>query len=261
MNQDDKKRAVARAALEFVVPGELVGVGTGSTADAFIDALATLKGRIDGAVASSETTAARLAGHGIRVVDLNSAGELAVYVDGADESTRHRHLVKGGGGRSPARRSWPRRRGRSCASSTIRSSWTRLGRFPLPIEVIPMARSFVARALVRLGGRPERREGFVTDNGNEIPGRARPRHPQSAGPRIRAEPARRHRHQRTVRAARRGRGPGRHRQGSREDLRVAPGLGAGIPLLEEDGGPRVTPVTASVTHSRHGAQAWIPGQH
>ena len=168
MNQDDKKRAVARAALEFVVPGELVGVGTGSTADAFTDALAGIKGRIDGAVASSQATAARLAGHGIRVVDLNAAGELPVYVDGADEATRHRHLVKGGGG------ALTREKIVAAAARTFvcivddSKIVDRLGRFPLPIEVVPMARSLVARALVRLGGRPERREGFVTDNGNEI---------------------------------------------------------------------------------------------
>ena len=168
MNQDAKKRTVAEAALEFVVPGELVGVGTGSTANAFADALATIRGRIDGAVASSEATAARLAGHGIRVVDLNSAGELPVYVDGTDEATRHRHLVKGGGG------ALTREKIVAAAARTFvcivddSKIVDRLGRFPLPVEVIPMARSLVARALVRLGGRPERREGFVTDNGNEI---------------------------------------------------------------------------------------------
>ena len=168
MNQDAKKRAVAEAALEFVVPGELVGVGTGSTANAFVDALAAVRGRIDGAVASSEATAARLAGHGIRVVDLNSAGELPVYVDGADEATRHRHLVKGGGG------ALTREKIVAAAARTFvcvvddSKIVDRLGRFPLPVEVIPMARSLVARALVRLGGRPEPREGFVTDNGNGI---------------------------------------------------------------------------------------------
>ena len=168
MNQDDKKHAAARAALEFVVPGALVGVGTGSTANAFIDALATVKGRIDGAVASSDATAALLAGHGIRVVDLNAAGELPVYVDGADEATRHRHLVKGGGG------ALTREKIAAAAAKTFvciaddSKMVDRLGRFPLPVEVIPMARSLVARALVRLGGRPERRTGFVTDNGNEI---------------------------------------------------------------------------------------------
>ena len=168
MNQDDKKHAAARAALEFVVPGALVGVGTGSTANAIIDALATVKGRIDGAVASSDATAALLAGHGIRVVDLNAAGELPVYVDGADEATRHRHLVKGGGG------ALTREKIVAAAAKTFvciaddSKMVDRLGRFPLPVEVIPMARSLVARALVRLGGRPERRTGFVTDNGNEI---------------------------------------------------------------------------------------------
>ena len=168
MNQDAKKRAVAAAALEFLVPGELGGGGTGSTANAFVDALAAVRGRIDGAVASSETTAARLAGHGIRVVGLNSAGELPVYVDGADEATRHRHLVKGGGG------ALTREKIVAAAARTFvcvvddSKIVDRLGQFPLPVEVIPMACSLVARALVRLGGRPEPREGFVTDNGNGI---------------------------------------------------------------------------------------------
>ena len=168
MNQDAKKRAVAEAALEFVVPGELVGVGTGSTADAFTDALATIRGRIDGAVASSEATAARLAGHGIRVVDLNSAGELPLYVDGADEATRHRHLVKGGGGALTREKIVAAAARKFVCIVDDSKIVDRLGRFPLPVEVIPMARSLVARALVRLGGRPERREGFLTDNGNEI---------------------------------------------------------------------------------------------
>ena len=160
MNQNAKKHAVARAALEFVVPG--------STADAFTDALAGIKGRIDGAVASSQATAARLAGHGIRVVDLNAAGELPVYVDGADEATRHRHLVKGGGG-ALTREKIVVAAARTFVCIVDDSKIVdRLGRFPLPVEVVPMARSLVARALVRLGGRPERREGFVTDNGNEI---------------------------------------------------------------------------------------------
>ena len=168
MNQDARKHAAARAALEFVIPGELVGVGTGSTANAFIDALATVKGRIDGAVASSETASARLAGHGIRVVDLNSAGALSVYVDGADEATRHRHLVKGGGG-ALTREKIVAAAARTFVCVVDDSKMVdRLGRFPLPVEVIPMARSLVARALVRLGGRPEPRTGFVTDNGNEI---------------------------------------------------------------------------------------------
>ncbi len=168
MNQDAKKRAVAEAALEFVIPGELVGVGTGSTANAFIDALAAARGRIDGAVASSEATAARLAGHGIRVVALNSSGDLPVYVDGADEATRHRHLVKGGGGALTREKIVAAAAGTFVCIVDDSKVVRRLGRFPLPVEVIPMARSLVARALVRLSGRPERREGFVTDNGNEI---------------------------------------------------------------------------------------------
>ena len=168
MDQDARKRAVARAALDLVVPGELVGVGTGSTANAFIDALATVRGRIDGAVASSEATAVRLAGHGIRVIDLNAAGALPIYVDGADEATRHRHLVKGGGG-ALTREKIVAAAARTFVCIVDDSKLVdRLGRFPLPVEVIPMARSLVARALVRLGGRPERREGFVTENGNEI---------------------------------------------------------------------------------------------
>ena len=168
MSQDDRKQAVARAAIEYVVPGELVGVGTGSTTNAFIDALATVRGRIDGAVASSEATAARLVAHGIRVLDLNSAGELPVYVDGADECTRHRYLLKGGGG-ALTREKIVAAAARTFVCIVDDSKLVdRLGRFPLPIEVIPMARSLVARALVRIGGRPERREGFVTDNGNEI---------------------------------------------------------------------------------------------
>ena len=168
MDRNAKKRAAARTALEFVIPGELVGVGTGSTADVFIDALAALAGRIDGAVASSRGTAARLTGHGIRVVDINAARDLPVYVDGADECTRHRHLVKGGGGALTGEKIV------AAAAKTFvcivddSKLVDRLGRFPLPVEVIPTARSLVARALVGLGGRPEWRDGFVTDHGNEI---------------------------------------------------------------------------------------------
>ena len=168
MEQDAKKRAAARAALEFVIPGELVGVGTGSTANAFIDALATLKGRIDGAVASSRRTAERLAGHGIRVVRLDAAGALPVYVDSADESTRHRHLVKGGGGALTGEKIVAAAANTFVCIIDDSKLVDRLGRFPLPVEAIPMARGLVARALVRLGGRPAWRDGFVTDNGNEI---------------------------------------------------------------------------------------------
>ena len=168
MDRDDRKRAAARAALESVVPGELVGVGTGSTASAFIDALAEIKGRIDGAVASSGATAARLTGHGIRIVDLNAAGEIPLYVDGADEITRHRHLAKGGGGALAREKIVAAAAKKFVCIADDSKLVDRLGCLPLPIEVIPMARALVARALVRLGGRPEWRAGFVTDNGNEI---------------------------------------------------------------------------------------------
>lgn len=168
MNQDEKKIAVARAAIEHVPAGTVVGVGTGSTANCFIDALAEIRGRIEGAVASSEASAARLAGHGIEVHDLNTVDAIEVYVDGADETTKHRHLVKGGGG------ALTREKIVAAAARTFvcvvddTKLVDRLGAFPLPVEVIPMARAQVARALIGLGGRPEWRQGFVTDNGNDI---------------------------------------------------------------------------------------------
>ncbi len=168
LDQNEKKRRVAAAALDYVAEDSVVGVGTGSTANCFIDALATLKGRIRGAVASSEASAARLRAVGIAVFDLNDTGELGVYVDGADEATRDRCLVKGGGG------ALTREKIVAAASATFvcviddSKMVTRLGRFPLPIEVIPLARNQVARALAARGGRPVWREGFVTDNGNVI---------------------------------------------------------------------------------------------
>ncbi len=168
MSQDKGKQAAALAALDHVRTGDVVGVGTGSTANHFIDGLAKLKGRIDGAVASSEATAERLRGHGIEVRELNDVGKLRLYVDGADEATRHRHLIKGGGG------ALTREKIVAEASETFvciadRSKMVdRLGAFPLPVEVIPMARSLVARALVRMGGEPAWRTGFTTDNGNVI---------------------------------------------------------------------------------------------
>ncbi len=168
MNQDDKKRAVARAALAYVEDNSFIGVGTGSTANHFIDALAGLKARIDGAVASSEATAARLRAHGIPVLELNAAGELAVYVDGADEATRHGHLVKGGGGALTREKIVAAASRRFVCIIDDSKLVERLGAFPLPVEVIPMARSYVARELVRLGGTPEWREGYVTDNGNLV---------------------------------------------------------------------------------------------
>jgi ribose 5-phosphate isomerase A len=167
MTQDDMKRAVARAAVDYA-RGGVIGVGTGSTANHFIDALAEVKGRIDGAVASSEATAARLKGHGIPVFELNSVGDLEIYVDGADEITEHFAMVKGGGGaltREKIVAAASKQFICICDESKLVGV---LGSFPLPVEVIPMARSHVARELVKLGGQPRLREGFTTDNGNVI---------------------------------------------------------------------------------------------
>ena len=167
MTQDEMKQAVARAAVDYA-KGGIIGVGTGSTANYFIDELARVKGRIDGAVASSEATAARLKAHGIRVMDLNSVGELEIYVDGADEITQHFHMIKGGGGALTREKIVA-----ACARYFVcvadQSKLVgMLGKFPLPVEVIPMARGYVARELVKLGGQPILREGFTTDNGNVI---------------------------------------------------------------------------------------------
>ncbi|MDA8329584.1 MAG: ribose-5-phosphate isomerase RpiA [Betaproteobacteria bacterium] len=167
MNQVEMKQAVARAAIEFVPQG-IVGVGTGSTANFFIDELAKIKGRFDGAVASSEASAQRLRGHGIEVLDLNTVGQMDVYIDGADEITRHLHMIKGGGG-ALTREKIVAACSRQFVCLADQSKLVDvLGRFPLPIEVIPMARGYVARQLVKLGGQPQLREGFVTDNGNII---------------------------------------------------------------------------------------------
>ena len=168
MTQDELKRLVAQAALKHVVEDGVVGVGSGSTVNLFIDALATMKGRIDGAVAASEASAARLKSHGIRVVDLNSVSELAVYVDGADEVTEHLHMVKGGGGaltREKIIAAVARKFVCICDSSKLVPV---LGKFPLPIEVVPMARSHVGREMLRRGAHPALRENFKTDNGNLI---------------------------------------------------------------------------------------------
>jgi len=168
MSQDDLKRAVAKAALQYVPPDCIVGVGTGSTANFFIDELAGIKHRIRGAVASSEASTKRLQGHGIEVLQLNDAGDLPVYVDGADEITCHMHMIKGGGGaltREKIVAAASRKFICLCDTSKLVDV---LGKFPLPIEVIPMARSSVARQLVVMGGQPRLREGFTTDNGNVI---------------------------------------------------------------------------------------------
>jgi ribose 5-phosphate isomerase A len=168
MTQDELKQHVARAALDFVPVGGIIGVGTGSTANHFIAELGKIKHKLDGAVASSEGTAQRLKALGIEVLDLNNVLELEVYVDGADEITRTLSMVKGGGG-ALTREKIVAAVSRSFVCIADQSKLVHvLGRFPLPVEVIPLARSYVARELVKLGGQPEWRQGFVTDNGNWI---------------------------------------------------------------------------------------------
>ncbi len=168
MTQDEMKQAVARAALEHVVPGTIIGIGTGSTANFFIDALAEIKHTINGTVASSEASAKRLQGHGIPVLDLNSVDEISVYIDGADETNRYAHLVKGGGGALTREKIVAAVAKKFVCIVDDTKVVDLLGAFPLPVEVIPMARSYVARELVKLGGEPVYREGFVTDNSNVI---------------------------------------------------------------------------------------------
>ncbi len=167
MNQDEMKKQAAKAAMDYV-EGGVIGVGTGSTVNHFIDFLATVKGRIDGAVSSSEASTERMKAHGIPVLDLNAAGELALYVDGADESNRQLQLIKGGGGALTREKIVAGASKRFVCIADASKLVDVLGKFPLPVEVIPMARSHVARQLVKLGGTPVWREGFVTDNGNLI---------------------------------------------------------------------------------------------
>lgn len=168
MSQDLRKQQVAEAALQYVRPGTVIGVGTGSTVNFFIDALARMPERVAGAVSSSEASSRRLQAHGIPVLDLNATGDLETYVDGADEATRGLHLIKGGGAAltrekivAGASRQFV------CIVDDLKVV-DQLGKFPLPVEVIPMAREFVSRQLVRHGGRPVWREKVVTDNGNHI---------------------------------------------------------------------------------------------
>jgi ribose 5-phosphate isomerase A len=164
----DGKRTAARAALRFLEDDSIIGVGTGSTVNHFIDELAGWKGRLRGAVSSSEVTSARLRAAGIEVLDLNRTGDLELYVDGADETDRHRRLIKGGGG-ALTREKIVAAASRRFVCIVDRSKVVDvLGSFPLPVEVIPMARSYVARQLVKLGGQPVWRENFTTDNGNQI---------------------------------------------------------------------------------------------
>ncbi len=168
MNQDELKQAVAKAAIAYVPFDSVVGVGTGSTANFFIDELAKIKHKIRGAVASSEASAKRLQGHGIEVLSLNDAGDLPVYVDGADEITRHLHMIKGGGGALTREKIVAAASKKFICVCDASKLVDVLGKFPLPVEVIPMARSSVARQLAALGGQPRLREGFTTDNGNII---------------------------------------------------------------------------------------------
>jgi len=168
MNQDGMKAAAAREAVRHVVDDAPVGVGTGSTANFFIDELAKIKDRIAGAVPSSEQTAQRLLKHGITVLDLNSVDELPVYVDGADEITEHLAMIKGGGGALTREKIVAAVARKFVCIADESKLVSVLGRFPLPIEVIPMARSYVGRQMVKLGGTPRLRADFTTDNGNLI---------------------------------------------------------------------------------------------
>jgi ribose 5-phosphate isomerase A len=168
MNQDEQKRAAARAAIQHIPAGCIVGVGTGSTANYFIDELAGIRSRIDGTVASSEATARRLSGHGIEVMDLNNVDELPLYVDGADEITPYLHMIKGGGGALTREKVVAAVAKKFICIADQSKLVDVLGKFPLPVEVIPMARGYVARQIIRLGGQPMLRQGFTTDNGNVI---------------------------------------------------------------------------------------------
>jgi ribose 5-phosphate isomerase A len=172
MTQDELKQAVAQAAVDYVaanVPaGSIVGVGTGSTANFFIDALAKIKDRIGAAVASSEATKKRLESHGIKVLDLNDVTSMPVYVDGADEITSKLEMLKGGGGALTREKIVAAVANKFVCLCDESKLVGMLGKFPLPVEVIPMAREYVVREIVKLGGQPKLREGFITDNGNVI---------------------------------------------------------------------------------------------
>ena len=168
MNADELKRQAAEAAIDFLPEGGIIGVGTGSTVNHFIDAFAKVKGRFEGAVSSSEASSERMRGLGIEVLDLNATGGLETYVDGADESNLQLQLIKGGGGALTREKIVAAASKRFVCIADEGKLVDVLGKFPLPVEVIPMARSYVARELVALGGTPVLRENFVTDNGNLI---------------------------------------------------------------------------------------------
>ncbi len=168
MTQDEMKRKAAEAAMEYVVTDSIVGVGTGSTVNHFIDLLADIKHKIEGAVSSSEASTERMKKHGIRVYDLNEVNELPVYIDGADESDHYLNLIKGGGGALTREKIIAGASDKFVCIADETKLVDVLGTFPLPVEVIPMARSYIARELVKLGGRPVWRDNFITDNGNII---------------------------------------------------------------------------------------------
>jgi len=168
MTQDEMKRKAAEAAMAYVVEDEIVGVGTGSTVNHFIDCLADIKGKIKGAVSSSEASTKLMEERGIRVMDLNSVDYIPVYIDGADESNHQLALIKGGGGALTREKIIAGASEKFICIADESKLVEVMGKFPLPIEVIPMARSYIARKLVKLGGRPVWRENFVTDNGNVI---------------------------------------------------------------------------------------------
>ncbi len=168
MTQDELKKAVGWAALKYVKPGTVIGVGTGSTAAHFIDALGTMKHQIEGAISSSEASSAKLKALGIPLLDLNSVDSLDIYVDGADEINGHMQMIKGGGAALTREKIISAVARRFICIADASKQVDVLGGFPLPVEVIPMARSYVARELVKLGGLPEYRQGVVTDNGNII---------------------------------------------------------------------------------------------
>ncbi len=168
MTQDEKKKQVAEAALAYVEDDSIVGVGTGSTVNFFIDCLASIKHRIDGAVSSSDATEALLKQHNIPVLSLNSANDIPVYIDGADEATKHLHLIKGGGGALTREKIVAAASKKFVCIIDESKMVDVLGTFPFPVEVIPMAQSYIAREITKLGGQPILREGFITDNGNII---------------------------------------------------------------------------------------------
>ena len=168
MTQDEMKRKAAEAAIEYVISDEIVGVGTGSTVNHFIDCLAEIKHKIEGAVSSSVASTERMEGYGIKVYDLNEVNGIEVYIDGADESDHYLNLIKGGGGALTREKIIAGASKKFVCIADESKLVDVMGEFPLPIEVIPMARSFIAREIVKIGGRPVYREGFVTDNGNDI---------------------------------------------------------------------------------------------